>query len=57
MDKCPHINSRGFEDEVIDLCMLSEKLSGRIHPCLLVGGDTCEIWEEIKREWAQEEQG
>jgi len=47
--RCPHMNSIGyFDDKSTDLCMLSEKPSGRIHPCLLVSGDVCEIWEEIK---------
>jgi len=54
MDRCPHINSVGYDDESIDLCVLSEKPSGRIKPCLLVSGDGYEIWEEIQKEWAEE---
>lgn len=49
-DRCPHANPKGYCNESITLCMLSEKPSGRIHPCLLESGRECEIWEEIKRE-------
>ena len=49
-DKCPHIRRVGE----FDFCELTERPSGRIHPCVLMSGETCEIWEEIKREWAEE---
>lgn len=54
MAKCPFIKSVGYGDESTDLCRESEKPSGRIHPCWLVSGETCDIWEEIKKEWEQE---
>ena len=53
--QCPHIRSRRYgEDESIDYCELTERPSGRIQVCLLVGGNECETWEEIKKEWANE---
>ena len=57
-ERCPLINSVGYDDESIDLCMLSEKPSGRISPCLLISGATCDIWDDIKQEnidyeWSQ----
>jgi len=54
MDKCPHIRHKSAGDESLDYCELTEKVSGRIHPCELVSGDKCEIWEEIQKEWAEE---
>lgn len=49
--KCPHIISRG---EGADFCELTEKVSGRIHPCELQSSGKCTVWEEIKIEWAKE---
>ena len=51
-NRCPHIICK--MDGMVDLCELTEKPSGRIQPCVLMSGETCEIWEEIKREWAEE---
>jgi len=48
--RCPHIRTRGGPDAAMDFCAETEKPSGRIHPCLLVSGEECEIWEEIKKE-------
>ena len=54
MERCPYIKSVGYDGESVDLCMLSEKPLGRISTCLLVGGATCEEWDEIQKEWAKE---
>jgi len=53
MDRCPHIITKC---EGWDYCELSEKPSGRIHPCMLQSGEECRIWEEIKREAENENQ-
>ena len=53
-DECPHIRRLGADGEGMDFCELTEKVSGRIHPCELVSGGECETWEEIKREWENE---
>ena len=53
MDRCPHIKGSGIISrkwEITDYCELSEKPSGRIHPCVLISGEVCEEWELIKRE-------
>lgn len=55
MDKCPYIISKGYDDEIVDLCSLSEKPSGRIRQCVLTGDDKCDIFEDVKREDAYEE--
>ena len=55
--QCPHIRRKSGGDETYDFCDLTEKMSGRIHPCLLVSGDTCDTWQEIQEEWLREEQG
>ncbi len=55
--QCPHIRSKSGGDETYDFCDLTEKMSGRIHPCLLVSDDTCDTWQEIQEEWLKEEQG
>lgn len=49
-DECPHIMRVRAGDEDMDFCELTERVSGRIHPCELVSGNKCETWEEIKRE-------
>ena len=49
-DRCPHIRTLRGGDETRDFCRETEKPSGRIHPCLLVGGGECETWNEIKQE-------
>lgn len=48
INRCPYIKSKRAGDESQDFCKLSEKPSGRIHPCILVSGGKCEIWEDIK---------
>ena len=53
-NRCPYIRRVGVGEYSRDYCELTEKPSGRIHPCILVSSETCEIWEEIKREWAEE---
>ena len=56
--ECPHIIRKCAGDESWDFCEITESGSGRIKPCLLVSGDTCEIWEEIQKEWrAENEEG
>ena len=52
--ECPHIIRKSAGDESWDYCELTERPSGRIQGCLLVGGDTCETWEEIQKEWEAE---
>jgi len=52
--ECPHIKRKRAGDESLDYCELTEKVSGRIHPCELVSGDKCEEWEDIKKEWEDE---
>ena len=47
-NRCPHIIRKQAGDESIDICEINDKI------CLLVGDYECEIWEEIKREWAEE---
>jgi len=48
-DRCPHIIRKQAGDESYDICELNTK------PCLIEHGlYECEIWEEIKREWAEE---
>ena len=54
MDRCPHIISKHAGDESLDYCELTERSSGRISVCLLVSQDECEIWNEIQREWNEE---
>ena len=59
-DDCPHIRtylgiaSTGEVYGEYDYCKLTERPSGRMKPCVLKSGETCEIWEEIKREWVEE---
>ena len=50
MEQCPHIKRVRAGDESMDFCRETERPSGRIKPCLLESGDTCEYWEEIKKE-------
>lgn len=45
--KCPHIKTIKY----VDFCKESERPSGRIKPCLLMSNKTCEEWEQIKKEW------
>ena len=53
-DRCEYIrtlvgrNAAGDTKGEMDWCTLSD------HPCLLMSGDTCEEWEEIKKEWDNE---
>ena len=51
--KCPHIISKRYGDDGIDYCSLTERISGRIKPCLLLIGE-CEEWNDIKKEWEDE---
>ena len=44
--RCPYAMAK---NENQDWCELTAKPSGRIHPCLLMSGDTCEEWEEYKK--------
>ncbi len=55
MDRCPYIISKSAGDESWDYCELTERPSGRIQMCLLMGKDTCDEWEEIKSEDGYEE--
>jgi len=49
-NRCPHIIRKQAGDESYDICELNTK------PCLIEHGlYVCEIWEEIKREWAEED--
>ena len=54
-ERCPHVRSKHYGDESYDFCELTERPSGRIQACVLVGEDTCDVWEEIKEEWNREE--
>ena len=47
-EECPHILRRGYKDESMDFCEMNGKV------CLLVSGDTCDTWEEIQGDWAEE---
>lgn len=53
-ERCPHIKRKSAGDEFYDLCEITERPSGRIKPCLLESGDSCEVWNEIQEEWAKE---
>ena len=44
--RCPYMVSKG---EGADFCELTN-----MKPCELQSGGTCEEWEEIQREWAEE---
>lgn len=55
VDRCPHIIRKQAGDESSDFCDTTERPSGRIKPCLLESGSECEVWNEIKREWQNEE--
>ena len=48
--RCPHMRTKGD----VDFCELTEKVSGRIHPCILMTYDTCLEFEDIKKEWAND---
>ena len=48
--ECPYVITKGYDDEVIDLCSLSEKPSGRIRICELTSNNKCDILEEIIKE-------
>ena len=54
MDRCPYIISYGTEGVVFDYCELTHRVSGRLKYCLLMSGDTCPDYEEIKKEWEDE---
>ncbi len=54
MGKCPYIITKYYGDESADFCEETERPSGRIKPCLLVSGEECETWNEIKDEWEEE---
>ena len=45
VDRCPNITTKLAGDESLDFCDIVDKV------CLLVGGYTCEEYEEIKKEW------
>lgn len=45
--RCPEMITKRAGDESLDFCKLNDKV------CLLVGGDTCSIWNEIQRESEQ----
>lgn len=51
MDRCPEMISK----QDVDYCRLTEKISGRIHICELMSDNKCGTWEEIKKEWKEEE--
>jgi len=48
--ECPYVTTKGYDDEVIDLCSLSEKPSGRVRICELTSSNKCDILEKIKKE-------
>ncbi len=50
INRCPNIVSKGLEGESLDYCRESERPSGRIKTCLLVGGGECEVWNDIQKE-------
>jgi len=54
--ECPHIRRKSAGDESWDFCEITERPSGRIKPCLLMSGDKCDEWEEIQREWENEQE-
>ncbi len=48
-ERCPFIIRRLAGDETYDLCDLNH------HSCLIAHGlYKCEIWDEIREEWAKE---
>ena len=50
-EKCPNIvKLAAGEDESMDGCEVNEN-----RMCVLEVGEQCETWEEIKREWEEEE--
>lgn len=46
-DRCPHVYCKCTDCP--DMCSLNDKI------CLLEEGLVCEEWEDIKKEWAEEE--
>ena len=50
MDRCPNMITIRAGDESHDYCDLTARPSGRIKPCLLMSGEKCEEWENIKKE-------
>ncbi|KKN62172.1 hypothetical protein LCGC14_0514510 [marine sediment metagenome] len=50
-DRCPHIIRRGHLDDHSDFCELTQRISGRIQNCVLMSGEECKTWDEIKKEW------
>lgn len=48
--KCPNIKTIGNDNYSRDYREPTERISGRMHPCLLESGDTCPEWEQIKKE-------
>lgn len=52
LDRCPYIKG---VPEGQDLCSESERPSGRIKVCHLENGDECEEWNEIQKEWSEED--
>ena len=53
-NRCPYIRRKSCDDESYDFCEITERPSGRIKPCLLIHDDTCEMFEYMKKEWAEE---
>jgi len=53
IENCPHVRIIRSGDESMDYCKESDRFSG-MRVCLLVGGDKCDEWEEIKQEWENE---
>jgi len=45
MDRCPEQKTMGD----VDVCTLKETI------CVLMGYDTCDYYEEIKKEWLMED--
>ena len=54
-EECPHIKGVRAGDEGMDFCRLTERVSGRIQNCVLMSGEECKTWEEIKKEWEDEQ--
>ena len=48
-DKCPHIKTLIKGEEGVWYCRLTERSSGRIQNCVLMSGEECKTWEEIKK--------
>ena len=53
-ERCPELVTKSTGDEATYFCRLTEKFSGRIHPCHREYGEKCEEYDLIMRELAKE---